>query len=203
MTQLGISSFGVYLPRQHLARSAIAQAHAWAFPNLKGLARGARAYGSFDEDSITMAVEAGTDCLKGTDRKSVDALYFASTTAPFKEKQSASFVAAALDLPEGVATSDFGNSLRAGTLAMRSALDAVKAGSAKKVLVVVADSQGLSYYGDPAILRAGEAAFRLLVAGRMTRVMVAHRRRSYNLSQSTRPTAVVVRSRPAGERAWS
>jgi 3-hydroxy-3-methylglutaryl CoA synthase len=66
-------------------------------------------------------------------------LYFATTTPPFKEKQSASIIAAALDLREDIIAADFANSLRSGTIALRAALDAVKAGSAKKVLVLVAD----------------------------------------------------------------
>jgi 3-hydroxy-3-methylglutaryl CoA synthase len=141
----GIVSYGAYIPMYRLSRAILGQV--WG-----GGAKGEKAICNCDEDSITMAVEAATDCLKGTDKKSVDALYFASTTAPFKEKQSASFVAAALDLREDVAASDFGNSLRAGTLALRAALDAVKAGSAKKVLVVVADCRL------PAPNSAGEGA---------------------------------------------
>lgn len=141
----GIVSYGAYIPMYRLSRAVLGQV--WG-----GGGKGEKAICNCDEDSITMAVEAARDCLKGTDRQTVDALYFASTTAPFKEKQSASFVAAALDLPEGVATSDFGNSLRAGTLALRSALDAVKAGSARKALVVVADCRL------PAPNTAGEGA---------------------------------------------
>jgi 3-hydroxy-3-methylglutaryl CoA synthase len=94
---------------------------------------------NFDEDSITMAVEAAMDCLKGIDSNSIDALYFASTTAPYKEKQSAAVVAAALDLRRNIFTTDFANSLRSGTNALRAAIDAIKAGSAKNVLIVAAD----------------------------------------------------------------
>ena len=48
-----------------------------------------------------MAVAAARDCLKGVDRASVGGLYFASTTAPYKEKQTAATIAAVLDLPAG------------------------------------------------------------------------------------------------------
>jgi len=84
-------------------------------------------------------VEAARDCLKGMDKQSIDALYFASTTPPYKEKQSASIMAAALDLREDIITADLTDSLRAGSIALRIALDAVKAGSARKVLVVASD----------------------------------------------------------------
>jgi 3-hydroxy-3-methylglutaryl CoA synthase len=61
---------------------------------------------------------------------------FASTSYPFKEKQGAAIVAKALDLRRDVTTADVGDSLRAGTTALRTAADAVRAGSAKRVLVV-------------------------------------------------------------------
>ena len=60
---------------------------------------------------------------------------------PYKEKLGAAIVAAALDLPEEVRTVDFTGSLRVGTTALGCALDAVKAGSAKAVLVLVADTR--------------------------------------------------------------
>lgn len=76
--------------------------------------------------------------MKGIDRKSVDGLYFASTTPPYREKQSASIIRAVLDLNPNIITADFTDSLRA-TSALRAAIDAVKAGLAEKVLVVTAD----------------------------------------------------------------
>ncbi len=128
----GIVSYGAYIPIYRLNRAILGQV--WG-----GGGKGEKAICNSDEDSITMAVEAGTDCLKGIERRLVDALYFATTTSPFKEKQSASIIAAALDLREDIIAADFANSLRSGTIALRAALDAVKAGSAKKVLVLVAD----------------------------------------------------------------
>jgi 3-hydroxy-3-methylglutaryl CoA synthase/uncharacterized OB-fold protein len=98
-----------------------------------------KAVANFDEDSITMAVAAGFDCLCGFDRTAVDGLLFATTTSPYIEKQGAATVAAAVDLRKEILTSDITNSLRAGTLAMRSALDAIKAGSAKQVMVTASD----------------------------------------------------------------
>ena len=130
----GIVSYGAYIPMYRLSRAILGQV--WG-----GGGRGEKAIANWDEDSITMAVEAGMDCLKGIERQSVDALYFASTTPPFKEKQSASIVTAALDLREDIVAADFGNSLRAGTAALKCALDAVKAGSAKQVLVIATDAR--------------------------------------------------------------
>src|SRR5207244_12337244 len=66
---------------------------------------------------------------------------FASTSYAFKEKQGAAIVAKALDLRRDVLTADVGDSLRAGTQALRAAADSIKAGSAKRVLVVVGDTR--------------------------------------------------------------
>ncbi len=125
---VGITSFGAYIPLFRLGEGTAG----WRAGVEKAIA-------SFDEDSITMAAAAAIDCLQGKDRKAVDGLYFATTTAPYLEKQGAAVIAEAVDLRTDILTGDFGNSLRAGTTALRSALDAVKAGSAGQVLVTAAD----------------------------------------------------------------
>jgi 3-hydroxy-3-methylglutaryl CoA synthase len=70
-----------------------------------------------------------------------DAIYFASTSAPHWQRSSASMVAAFSDLPPETVSSDFGGSLRAGTMALRSALDAVKSESSRSVVVVASESR--------------------------------------------------------------
>jgi len=128
---VGIRSFGAYVPMLRLQLSAIAGGGRKA-----GGGGGEKAVAYFDEDSVTMAVAAATDCLRGADRAAVDGVLFASTSYPYREKQAASLVAKALDLRRDVVTADFADSVRAGTTALRSAFDAVKAGSARMVLVV-------------------------------------------------------------------
>ena len=122
--------------------------------------RGERSVAGFDEDSITMAVEAGTDCLRGFDRKAVDGLLLASTSFPYREKQSAAMVGTVLDLREDIVTSDFGNSLRAGSLALRAACDAVNSETAQNMLVVAADCRlGYPKTADEQAFGDGAAAF--------------------------------------------
>src|SRR3990172_1419039 len=95
---IGILSFGAYVPRLRLQRTAIAAANTWFNPGLRGLARGERAMANWDEDAVTMAVEAARDCLTGFDRGAVGSLYLASTTHPFDDRQNASIAAGALHL---------------------------------------------------------------------------------------------------------
>ncbi len=130
----GIRSYGAYVPMQRLSLGAIAGGGRKA-----GSSSGERSVAYYDEDAATMAVAAATNCLEGFDRAQVDAVLFASTSYPYREKQAASLVAKALDLRRDVTTADFSGSLRVGTSALRSAVDAVKAGSAKNVLVVASD----------------------------------------------------------------
>jgi len=115
-----------------------------------------------DEDVVTLAVQAARDCLQGEDRAPIDLLLFASTTAPYAEKQSAAIVAAALGLSPQVRTVDVAASLRGGTQALQLALDAVRAGSARRALVIASDCRegapGSALEGN-----GGDAAVALLV----------------------------------------
>jgi hydroxymethylglutaryl-CoA synthase len=129
----GILSYGAYVPFYRLPRSVTAKA--WGQPG----ARGEIAVANYDEDPISMSVAAGMDCLKGIDPKTVDALFLATTSAPYKERQNSTIVATALDLRRETRNADFTNCLRAGTTAILSALDAVNASSVKSAMVTAAD----------------------------------------------------------------
>ena len=141
----GIVSYGAYVPPTRLAFATIAGRP----PSSKGPGSRSEPAGDAitpersvawnDEDAVTMAVAAGMNCLRDLDRNSVDALYFASTSYAFREKQAAALVAKALDLRRDVATADHAGSLRAGSAALRAAFDAVAAGSAGRVLVIASD----------------------------------------------------------------
>jgi 3-hydroxy-3-methylglutaryl CoA synthase len=128
----GIVSYGAYIPPTRLGFSVLA-----GRPPKDGGPERSVAWN--DEDAVTMGVSAGANCLRGFDRASVDALVFASTSYAFKEKQAAALVARALDLRRDTRTTDVSGSLRAGSDALHAALDAVRAGSARRVLVIASD----------------------------------------------------------------
>lgn len=130
---VGISSYGVYVPFHRLERAEIAQF--WGGFKVPG----EKAVANFDEDAVTMAVESCRDCLKGFSAARVDGLYFASTTFPYAEKQSAALVAAVLDLQKTAQTFDVSGSLRAGVDSVKLAFDAVTAGAPRQALVCAAD----------------------------------------------------------------
>lgn len=160
---VGITAFGGYVPRLRLSRQAIAEAHRWNQPAMARAARGERAICNWDEDSLTMAVEAARDCLAGPVASAVDAVMLASTTAPFADRQNAGVLRAALDLPEAVRTMDLTGSQRAGTSALMAAL-AAAGQTASQTLVVAADARR-ARAGSALELNSGDAAAAFLVGG--------------------------------------
>ena len=130
---VGISSIGISIPRFRLDRALIGKA--WG----KKQPPGEKAVASYDEDAVTLAIAAVHECLQEVDPFSCDGLFFASTSSPYREKQVASLIATACDLPREILTADFGGSIRAGIAALSAAVRAVQSGAARRVLVTVAD----------------------------------------------------------------
>lgn len=154
----GIVSYGAYIPWHRLNRQTILWSMGWFNPAVA--LPGRKAVAGYDEDSITMAVEAARDCLKGFPEEKVDAVYFATTTAPFKERQNAVVVAAALDLKEDLRAADFTDSPRAGTAALLAGCEAVAAAGAGSLLVTAADARlGKMGSAQEQIFGDGAAAF--------------------------------------------
>ncbi len=137
----GIKAYGGYIPRLRLSRKAMAQANAWFSPGLMGQAKGERSLANWDEDSVTMAVEAARDCLNGSSREDIDGVYFASTTMPFADRQNSGILSAALTLDEEIPAADVTSSQRAGTTALITALNSVKGGAGKCQLVAAGDKR--------------------------------------------------------------
>ena len=144
----GIVSYGGYIPKLRLNRMQIFQAMGWFAPAIMMVAQGERSVCNWDEDALTMGVEAARDCLKGMDKSDIEALYLCSTTLPFADRQNAGIVKTALNLRDNVLTADFTASLKAGTTGLITAFDAV-AGGKKKVLVSATDhriTKGAYFY---------------------------------------------------------
>jgi hydroxymethylglutaryl-CoA synthase len=154
---VGIISCGGYVPRYRLNRGLIYKAMGWMNPANIANAKGEKAVANFDEDSITMAVAAGSDSLKGFDRSKVGGVFFASTSMPYKERLNAGIVTAALGLNEHIRAADFSGSLKAGTTAMLSALEAVESKRTNNIIVCSSDCR-LGKPASPQELIFGDAA---------------------------------------------
>ncbi|MCW5750395.1 MAG: OB-fold domain-containing protein [Alphaproteobacteria bacterium] len=157
---IGITAYGAYIPRLRLARKSIVEANSWSAPELRSQGKGERAMCNWDEDTLTMAVEAARDCLGDRDRAGISAIHLASTTVPFADRQNAGIVAAALAMPEDISTMDVTSSQRAGTTGLIAALGLAAHGNGD-VLFVASDSRqtragGIQelQYGDGAVALA-------------------------------------------------
>jgi hydroxymethylglutaryl-CoA synthase len=119
----GITRYGSYVPYFRLSRTAL------------GAGRGERATASYDEDSVSMAVEASRDAVAAG--AALDALVFATTSPPYAEKSNAATIHAALSLPDSIASLEVGSTSRAGLSALLLGLDLAAAG--RRTLVVASD----------------------------------------------------------------
>jgi hydroxymethylglutaryl-CoA synthase len=154
----GIVSAAAHIPYLKMERRVMGTA--WG----RGSLPGCRGVANSDEDSLTMAAEAAGALLAGRDRASIEGVFFASTTAPYREKQSSTLLAKALDLPDKADTVDLGNSLRSGLSALKLALSAVDGGRAASVLVAAGEQRNAYPRSDLEQL-LGDAGAAVLVGG--------------------------------------
>jgi hydroxymethylglutaryl-CoA synthase len=159
---VGIAGYGAYVPALRLDRGEAAGLHKWLSPELDGENGSERSVGSWDEDVVTMAVEAGRECLLDVPAETVSKLLLATTTSPFTDLLCSSLAAAALDLRPTAGTQDVTGSVRAGTTALVSALESATA-LAEPVLCVASDRRRAAP-ASAAELSTGHAAAAVLVA---------------------------------------
>lgn len=119
----GITRYGSYVPYFRVTCEAI------------GAGVGLRAVASYDEDAVSMAVEAARDAVR--DGAAPDALVFATTSPPYAEKLNASTIHDALGLPATLRSIELGASPRMGLGALLLGLDIAAAG--QRTLVAAAD----------------------------------------------------------------
>ena len=169
----GISSFGAYIPKYRLG----VESAGWESSFERSVA-------NFDEDSVSMAVAAGIDCLSDRNRETIDGLLFATTTPPYAEKQCASIIATALDLRRDIFTADITDVLRAGTTALKSALDSVTAGSANHVMVIASDSRQGAPKGE-AERNSGDGAAAFIISNES---IIAEQAGSYTITENMMDT---------------
>ncbi|MBN2167763.1 MAG: 3-hydroxy-3-methylglutaryl CoA synthase [Actinobacteria bacterium] len=157
----GIVAYGGYVPLFRLDRMAIYSSMGWLNPANIMNAAGERAVAGFDEDPVTMAAAAGRDSMVNIGNEDIGALYFASTTFPYRERLSANIVASALGI-EKVRTADFGGGLKAGSSALLGALDMASTGAGENIMVAASDMR-LGLAGSPQELLFGDGAGALIV----------------------------------------
>lgn len=134
----GIERLGTYVPRYTITAEAVTDA--WGQFHGAGISR--TAVPEADEDTLTMAYEAATRALDGSETtdEEIAALFVATTTPPTEEDPMGPRLVSMLGLDSDTTARQFTGSTRAGVSAVVSALDV-----AGPVLVVASDAPR----GDP------------------------------------------------------
>jgi hydroxymethylglutaryl-CoA synthase len=161
----GIAGYGVYLPFYRVKSSDVAKA--WG-GDLKSPYE--KTVPSYDEDAITMGVEASLNALKNSrfDGEEIDLVHFATTSSPYIEKQCSSTLAFALGCKNSVRTSDFDGSPRVCSSAMLSAFDALRSSTVSNAIVVASEKL---------VARPGESMEQLLSSGAAAFVLTSDEKR--------------------------
>jgi hydroxymethylglutaryl-CoA synthase len=111
----GIISYGAHIPYNRLDRKKLKEFHGTP------VFAGEKAVASFDEDSVSMGVEAALACLDQLHDQKVNSVFLATTSGPYKEKSSVPTIVQALDLESHVKGIELAYSLRGGTSALLAA----------------------------------------------------------------------------------
>ena len=146
-----ISSAASYLPLLRMDRKTGVAALGWSSQG--GSSKGSRSVAGWDEDSLTMAVEAARTIAGSTP----DHLAFASTSAYFVDRSQAVIALDALGLAPTTRTSDLSGSRRAATSALFNALNG------NGTTLIVAGEKREAQVGSPQHLSYGDGAAALLV----------------------------------------
>jgi 3-hydroxy-3-methylglutaryl CoA synthase/uncharacterized OB-fold protein len=147
MTRPGIAALAAYLPRYRLTAEEIARTQRSATGG-----GASRRLAGFDEDALTMGVEAGR---RLRDRLGdVTSLAFCTATPPYLAKNNASAAHAALGLPETVPAFDLGGAVRS----LVGALTGARPGA-----LILTGEVGTARPGAAAELRNGDAGAAVLL----------------------------------------
>lgn len=104
---LGIQAYAAYVPRYRVAASDVG-------------GRRDRVAASFDEDSTTMAVAAGSSALGGAPGVSLSAVLLATSSPAYADKTNATTIAAALHLPSEALAADLVGTARSVFAGLRT-----------------------------------------------------------------------------------
>jgi len=142
LKHVGIVGFGSYLPRNRLKISEIASA--WG-KNPKevetSLGVVEKAVASFDEDTVTMGVEAATNALimAKINPKEIEAIYVGSESHPYAVNPSSTIIGEALGLGTNYLAADLEFACKAATAGMENLAGLLEANLINYGLVIGSD----------------------------------------------------------------
>lgn len=122
---------------------------------------GERAVADHDEDSITLAYDAGSSILEHHNAGAINNLFFVSTTPVYGEKLNASLIATALDLKEHTFANDLTGASKSFLSAIRiSTVCVQKQGG---ISLIVSGEKKICAPGSPEEINSGDAGAAVLI----------------------------------------
>ncbi len=158
---VGLVGYGAYIPRYRIAAREIARI--WT-DGQGGVPVEAKSVPGPDEDTITMAIEAGRNALSraALPAERLSAIWIGSESHPYSVKPSGTIVAEALGAAPWVSAADFEFACKAGSEALTAAMGLVGSGMADFAMAVGADT-AQSRPGDALEYTASAGAGALIV----------------------------------------
>ncbi|WP_457549040.1 hydroxymethylglutaryl-CoA synthase [Archaeoglobus sp.] len=154
---VGVVSYGTYIPKYRIRVEEIARIWGENAEVVKnGLGVEQKSVPGFDEDTATIAVEAGREALKRAkiDPKKIGAVFVGSESHPYAVKPTGTIVAEALGVGNDYFCADLEFACKAGTTAMQICYAMVKAGIIEFGIAIGVDTSQ-SRPGDPLEYTAG------------------------------------------------
>jgi hydroxymethylglutaryl-CoA synthase len=150
--KVGIESLGLYVPRQYLDLSALAEERGVApekFP--EGLGQERMAVPAPDEDVVTMGANAAVQAIEGIDLDTFDTIIFATESGIDQSKAAAIYVHRLLNFPSHCRTFEVKQACCSSTAALQMSLAMVAMRPKKRILIIAADvaRYGIETAGEP------------------------------------------------------
>jgi len=139
--KVGIAGYGAYVPRWRIKSTNIAKVWGSDPQRLKTLLEEKSVPGQ-DEDTATMAVEAGLRALSvaGIDPQALGAIYVGSESHPYAVKPTASIVAEALGATPELTAADLEFACKAGTAGIQMCMGLVESRRIRYGLAIGSDT---------------------------------------------------------------
>ena len=139
---IGIVSYGVYIPKFRIKPSQIAQTWGKEVSEIeKSLGVFEKAVASYDEDAVTLAIEAANKALQTIqlDPTQIGGITIGSESHPYAVKPSSTIVAEILGMGNDYLAADLEFACKAGTAGIQLLSGLVSQGKTKLVLAIGSD----------------------------------------------------------------
>ncbi|HIP17363.1 MAG TPA: hydroxymethylglutaryl-CoA synthase [Methanothermococcus okinawensis] len=184
--KLGIVGYGSYIPKYRIKVEEIARVWGKDPQSIKkGLIVNEKSVPAPDEDTATIAVEAGRYALKraNINPKDIGALYVGSESHPYAVKPTSSIVAEALGITPDLTAADLEFACKAGTAGIQMCMGLVGSGMVKYGMAIGADTaQGAPGDALEYTAAAGGACY---IIGNIKRELIAEINDTYSFTTDT------------------